>query len=714
MDSLKPIFVKALSTAVVSWLIFMSIDFMMLAAFTIAQESHYSLFPGFFSVLALLTCYLSIGILLGLITAIALCIKTALAQGKPSDGFHASLSLSLTANCLINLYSIGRALSMPFQTTVLFILLGGFLFWGLITFTRFLKKSAVVSLLALCVSLELFWGTVRGCLRGGIFLLTAHGITVVYAFLLALLVCATIFTLLYSVAPALVLKMKKLPLMVALFSCGTCLLCSGSLNTCSTHESIPPCISKPNILLIVMDTTRVDHLSCYNYPKKTTPHIDAFAAEALTYTNAYATASWTLPSIASLLTGTYPGYHGAHRIETTETYLPMNALDDTKTTLAELLKQAGYSTAGMVSCEFLTERFGLHQGFTHFDDTISSYLFTLSTFGAVQFLNHFFPVVDYLSSKGLYGYSVAEQVNKSALSWLEENGRGNPFFLFLHYFDPHHPYLPEHLGTDSKNIPDGIGARYRKDYVNYIDMERDLIDSVRWGKKPLLPDERHYLINNYDREIGELDKKIGDIFKKLRELDLYDTTLIIVTADHGESFGEHNLMLHGVHLYEDTIHVPLLIKYPLCDQQKGFIDYPVSLTGVVPTICSYLSISTPDFIQGAPFNQPHHQKIIAQNFFDRNLKGQKWANSLTHDLISLHMGDYKYIDVSDGEDQLFNLKEDPQETNNIIHRDSQTGSTMRNLLATYTEQLKLTEKAAGTVVLDEKTLQNLKALGYLN
>jgi hypothetical protein len=141
MDSLKPIFVKALSTAVVSWLIFMSIDFMMLAAFTIAQESHYSLFPGFFSVLALLTCYLSIGILLGLITAIALCIKTALAQGKPSDGFHASLSLSLTANCLINLYSIGRALSMPYQTTVLFILLGGFLFWGLITFTRFLKKK---------------------------------------------------------------------------------------------------------------------------------------------------------------------------------------------------------------------------------------------------------------------------------------------------------------------------------------------------------------------------------------------------------------------------------------------------------------------------------------------------------------------------------------------------------------------------------------------
>jgi arylsulfatase A-like enzyme len=173
-------------------------------------------------------------------------------------------------------------------------------------------------------------------------------------------------------------------------------------------------------------------------------------------------------------------------------------------------------------------------------------------------------------------------------------------------------------------------------------------------------------------------------------------------------------MLHGVHLYEDTIHVPLLIKYPLCDTQKGFIDYPVSLTGVVPTLCSYLSIPTPDSIQGAPFNQPHQQKIIAQNFFDRNLKKQKWANRLTHDLISLHVGDYKYITLSAGEDQLFNLKEDPQETNNIIHRDNQTRSAMRNLLATYTERLKLTEKATGTVILDEKTLQNLKALGYLN
>jgi len=713
MDSLKPIFAQALPTGVVSWLIFMSIDFMMLAAFILVQESHYSLFPDFFSVLALLACYLSIGILLGLITATALSIKTTIARGKPSEGFHVSLSLSLTVNCVMNLYTIGRALSVPFPTAVLCILLGGFLFWGFINGIRSLKKSAVVSLLALCVSLELFWGTVRGCLTGGIFLLGAHDITAVYVFLLALLVCAIVFTLLYYAAPALGLKIKKLPLVVALFSCGTCLLCTVSSDTYST-ENTHLCANKPNILLIVMDTTRVDHLSCYNYQKKTTPHIDAFATDALTYTHAYATASWTLPSIASILTGTYPGSHGAHRVETTETYLPMNALDDTQTTLAELLKQAGYSTAGMVSCEFLTERFGLHQGFTHFDDTISSYLFTLSTFGAVQFLNHFSPVIDYLSSKGLYGYSVAEQVNTSALSWLEENGRGNPFFLFLHYFDPHHPYLPEDLGTDPKHIPDGIGKRYRKDYVNYIDMERDLIDSVRWGRKPLLPDERDYLINNYDREISELDKKIGDIFKKLRELDLYDDTLIIVTADHGESFGEHNLMLHGVHLYEDNIHVPLIIKYPFCDTQKGFIDYPVSLTGIVPTLCSYLSIPTPDSIQGAPFNQPHQQKIIAQNFFDRNLKKQKWANRLTHDLISLHVGDYKYITLSAGEDQLFNLKEDPQETNNIIHRDNQTRSAMRNLLATYTERLKLTEKATGTVILDEKTLQNLKALGYLN
>jgi arylsulfatase A-like enzyme len=245
-------------------------------------------------------------------------------------------------------------------------------------------------------------------------------------------------------------------------------------------------------------------------------------------------------------------------------------------------------------------------------------------------------------------------------------------------------------------------------------MERDLIDSVRWGEKPLLPDERDYLINNYDREISELDKKIGEIFQKLRELDLYDTTLIIVTADHGESFGEHNLMLHGVHLYEETIRVPLLIKYPFCDTQKGFIDYPVSLAGVVPTLCSYLSIPTPDFIQGAPFNQPHQQKILAQNFFDRNLKTQKWADRLTHDLISLKVGDYKYITASDGEDQLFNLKEDPQETHNIIHSENQRSSALGNLLATYTERLKLTEKAAGTVVLDEKTLQNLKALGYLH
>ncbi len=711
---MKSSLMQAILISLGSWLIFMSIDSMFLGVFTIVQKSHYNLFPDFISSVTILVCYLCIGISLGLISVMILFIKRKIYQAKQSDSFYVALSLSLAVNCMINIFSISNALGLPFKTVPTYIILFGFLLCGFIKITHYLKKSMLISLVSLCVSIELFWSIVRGFLKGGILFVLINPINMVYVFPLALFICSIVFIFIYLLVPYVIPKIKNRPVMLLLVFFITCLVFKDTLNSYSTSEHIDVCTNKPNILLIVMDTTRVDHLSCYGYHKKTTPHIDRYAQDAVIYKNAYSTASWTLPSMASILTGTYPGYHGAHRVETSETYFPMNKLNDKNTTLAELLKQAGYNTAGIVGCEFLTKVFGLHQGFNYFDDKISSYLFTLSTFAVLQCSNHFFPLIDYLSSKGYYGYRVADQINKSALSWLEENGKKEPFFLFLHYFDPHHPYWPEELGTAQRNIPDKIRGKYKKGNVNYVDMERGIIDSVMRGEKPLLPDEKDYLLNNYNREISILDKKIGAIFKKLEDMSLYDNTLIIITADHGESFGEHNLMLHGVHLYDDNIHVPLIIKYPLRDKQKGFIDYPVSLVGIVPTILSHLSIEPPDFIQGSPFNQRHEQRIIAQNYFDPNFKKQKWAKRFMYDLISIKVGDYKYIKVLNGEDQLFNLKEDQKETDNIIKKGEGIKNNIRNLLDLYTKQLKLAEKSNGKVVIDKKTMQNLKALGYIN
>ena len=126
--------------------------------------------------------------------------------------------------------------------------------------------------------------------------------------------------------------------------------------------------------------------------------------------------------------------------------------------------------------------------------------------------------------------------------------------------------------------------------ANYVDVEGEIIDTVLRGEKPLLQDEQNFLLNNYDRDITRLDQKIGKLFAALKEMNLYDKTLIIITADHGEAFGEHNLMLHGRSLFNNNLHVPLLVKYPLGDKRKGVIDYPVSLAGIVATVLSYLSI----------------------------------------------------------------------------------------------------------------------------
>ena len=216
-----------------------------------------------------------------------------------------------------------------------------------------------------------------------------------------------------------------------------------------------------------------------------------------------------------------------------------------------------------------------------------------------------------------------------------------------------------------------------------------------------------------DNHIALLDEKIGEIFEKLKEMDIYDHTLIIITADHGESFGEHNLMLHGVSLYQDNIHVPLIIKYPLHDKQKGVIDYPVSLSGIVPTILSYLSIEISDYIQGSPFISRNKQKIIAQNFRDPNWNQRERTKRFDQDLISLIVGDYKYIKSVGGEDKLFNIEGDPGETNNLIGGKALIAENIKKILEGYIKDLGLFEIKGETAEMNQSVMQNLKALGYI-
>lgn len=462
-----------------------------------------------------------------------------------------------------------------------------------------------------------------------------------------------------------------------------------------------------------MDTTRVDHLSCYGYEKKTTPYIDEFARESVLYNRAYSAASWTLPSIASILTGLYPGAHGAHRVEKADNMFSANKLAEDNITLAEILARSGYETAGIISAEFLTREYGLHRGFNYFDDTIYIYFFALSAFRPLSFLNLFIPITDYLWANGLYGSRIADQINTSVFSWLDQKMKKAPFFLLIHYFDPHDPYLPEKLGISKNAVSEQIRKKFANRTVNYTELERSLIDSVQVGKNLLLPEERALLVNNYDREINRLDKKIYQVLTKLKEKNLFDNSLIIITADHGESFGEHDLMLHGVSLYEDNIHVPLLIKYPFAEKRKGIVNEPVSLTGLAPTILSYTKIPIPKPIQGSSFSDLPSQKIIAQNFRDPRWGKREELKRFDQDLISLIDGDFKIIKSIGGKNQLYNIKIDPREQKNLIGENPQVATRLLTTLDAHIKNLGLLKKKDNPLELNQIQIQNLKGLGYI-
>lgn len=273
------------------------------------------------------------------------------------------------------------------------------------------------------------------------------------------------------------------------------------------------------IVLISIDTCRADYLSCYGYPRKTTPNIDDLAKEGILFENVISPVPLTLPGHASMLTGTIPPYHGVHNNTDYK-------LASSNVTLAERLKEAGYTTSAFISAFVLDSQFGLNQGFDTYNDDFE----------------------DRHMAANISERKAAE-VSRLGAGWLENN-RDRDFFLFLHYYDPHNPYEPpQPFSTD-------------------------------------------YAGNLYAGEIAYTDHCIGQIIAKLKELALYESTLIIVTGDHGEMLGEHGEKDHGFFIYQSAIKVPLIFKLPRPGRTKT-VSSPVGLIDILPTVCRLLGIEPP-------------------------------------------------------------------------------------------------------------------------
>jgi arylsulfatase A-like enzyme len=445
-------------------------------------------------------------------------------------------------------------------------------------------------------------------------------------------------------------------------------------------RALPP-VGSPNVLFIVLDTVRADRLSLYGYHRPTTPTLERLAKHGIRFDAARATAPWTLASHASFFSGRWP--HELH-VEW-ETPIATN-----HPMLAEYLGAYGYATAGFVGnsgyCSYET---GLDRGFTHYEDYLLEKLAPLRT--AVLFEEVRKAVVALLlvglrNDAGLLHYAKetvatwsgtelrrnAGSVNRGFLDWLDRRrGPPRPFFVFLNYCDAHTPYkLPLPVTprfSRRPQTPDELGAIY--DDWTFID------------KLQLAP---YYLTlgrDSYDNCLAYLDEMLGQLYDDLERRGMVENTWIVITGDHGEGLGEHDLFEHGESLYSTEIRVPLLILPPSCSQPGAVVREVVSLRELPATIVDVLGLAT-----GAPFpgrslsslwnnsapltDQNHGHDVLSELRAPSPVDSSHGRSPARRGpLVSLAEGDLIYIyNQGDRTEELYDVRDDPRELTNLARR----------------------------------------------
>jgi arylsulfatase A-like enzyme len=430
------------------------------------------------------------------------------------------------------------------------------------------------------------------------------------------------------------------------------------------------------VILIVMDTARAENFSCYGYHRPTSPNIDAFAEEASLYTNAMASSPWTVPTHASIFTGKDPFEHGSHRIDSLKTSEDefANPLHESHTTLAEVFETKGFATGAFIANEaYVNERYQLDQGFQTFHTR----------------------------------HTTSDSINAMVYQWLDTLSTDR-YFLFINYMDTHTPYNTKpRPGFLEKPAPDDKGQLRRQLFLIYMHPQPNHDeDKIR--------ELQQKAVDQYDTAIANLDEQIGLLFKYLKEKGHYQQSMIVLTSDHGEAFGEHDLVSHGKDVFQQQLWVPLVIKDP--DQTKSRRIKALSSTSDIPHIIfsqfpqDFLRTDISDFP-----NIPGEHPVIAENYFAHPavLKMNPWERNFDRIRTTIFDWPHKYIHSSDDKHELYNLTSDTGEMTNLIMDKPDLARKLADILEDFQTSRPRFDGITSQERLTEEEIKKLKALGYL-
>ena len=436
---------------------------------------------------------------------------------------------------------------------------------------------------------------------------------------------------------------------------------------------------RPNLVLVIVDTLRADHLGAYGDSRGLSPHMDATARSGTAF-RAFGQSSWTKPSIATILTSLYASTHGAMS--------KTAVLPDSATTLAEALRDAGYTTAGFVSNVNLAPSFNFQQGFGEYAYLAPDYLFGAAESSAKLVLYSLLRKIRFTLDKrrvvSQY-YQDSTAVNGAVLPWIERH-RADRFFLLVHYMDPHdpyfrHPYDGEAIArVENPNPPPELAPRMRELYAG---------------------------------EVAHVDASFGGLTATLDRLGLSDDTALVLVADHGEEFQDHGGWWHGTTLYDEAIDVPLIVRWP---RGSTVPSAPIGagargrLLDVAPTLAALAGIAAPAGWQGEDLAKPipAGRPLFAEEDHEGNV------------LSAVQVGDWKLLHANPGNPrklaptELFDMAGDPRETRNLAGTDA---SHVADLDGSMQEMARVAAGAAVAksedVKMDDATRERLRALGYV-